>query len=67
MPTDYADRSFQYSGQGLPKDANCEAAVTDIVNCTSKGPCASRKPAAPILETDGWFPPSRPRRGCEDC
>ena len=67
MPTDYADWGFQHSGQGLPKDANCEAGVTDIVNCTSKGPCAPRKPAAPILETDGWFPPSRPRRGCEDC
>ena len=34
MPTDHADKSFQYSGQGLPKDAACEAAVTDIINPT---------------------------------
>jgi hypothetical protein len=54
-------------GQGLPKDADCEAAVTDIINPTGKGWCARRKPAARILETDGCFPPSRPRRGCEDC
>jgi hypothetical protein len=67
MTTDCADKSFQHSGQGLPKDADCEAAVTNIINRSGKGPCAPRKPASAILETDGWFPPSRPRRGCEDC
>ena len=67
MTTDRADKSIQHSGQGLPNDADCEAAITDIINPTGKGWCAPRKPAARILETDGWFPPSRPGRGCEDC
>jgi hypothetical protein len=67
MTTDCADKSFRHSGQGLPKDADCEGVVTDIINPTGKGPCAPRKTAARILETDGWFPASRPRRGCEDC
>ena len=40
MPTDHADKSFQHSGQGLPKDAACEACVPDIINPTGKGPCA---------------------------
>ena len=45
MTTDHADKSFQHSGQGLPKDADCEAAVTDIIEPTGKGPSAPRKPA----------------------
>ena len=53
MPNDHADKS----SQGFPKDAAYEAPV----NPTGKG---TRKP---ILVTVGWFPPSRPRRGCEDC
>ena len=67
MTTDCADRSIQHSHQGLPKDADCEAAVTDIINPTGKGRCAPGKRDARILETNGWFPPSRPRRGCEEC
>ena len=67
MTNDHADKSFQHSGQGLPKDADCEVAVTDIINPPGKGWCAPGKPAARILETDGRFPPSRPGRGCEDC
>jgi hypothetical protein len=26
-----------------------------------------QKPGAAIPETEGWFPPGRPGRGCEDC
>ena len=37
MTTDCADRSIQHSRQGLPKHADCEAAVTDIINPTGKG------------------------------
>ncbi len=62
MNTNQADKNLLGSGQILPDEADDEAAITD-----SKGPCASPKPAAVLLETDGWFPPSRPRRGCEDC
>lgn len=61
MSTNQAHKSILGPGQVLPDDADEEAAVTD-----SKGPRASQKPAA-LPETDDWFPPSRPRRGCEDC
>ena len=67
MTTDCADKGFRHSGKGPQKDADFAKPVTDITNRTGQGPRASRKPAVPILETDGWFPPSRPRRGCEDC
>ena len=59
MTTDYADRSFQHSGQGLPKDADCEAAVTDIINPTGKGPLRSQEACRSYLG-NRWLVSTQP-------
>jgi hypothetical protein len=65
MRTNHTDENSVQSGQRLPDEADYEAAVGEIINRLSDRWRVSGKPALP--ETEDWFPPSRPRRGCEDC
>ncbi len=44
-----------------------ERVATDIIRRLARDWGRLQKPGAAIPETEGWFPPSRPRRGCEDC
>jgi hypothetical protein len=50
----------------VPGEADYEAAVAEIIAQLTSGWRISEKPAT-LPQTEDWFPPSRPRRGCEDC
>ena len=50
-----------------PRDDNEEGCAAKMMRRLAKDWSLLQKPDAAILETEGWFPPSRPRRGCEDC
>ncbi len=67
MSPKHADENVLSACQNLPDDTGYETAVAEIIDRLSKSWRVSEKPAAPLQQTDGWFPPSRPRRGCEDC
>jgi hypothetical protein len=53
--------------KNLSSDADYEAAVAKIIGEVTKRWRVLEEPASAIPSTDGWFPPSRPQRGCEDC
>ena len=50
-----------------PVDADEEGIAAEIMGRLAKDWSLLQKPGAAVPETEGWFPPSRPRRGCEDC
>lgn len=67
MRTEPTDESVPAAGQNPPAEAGYEAAVAKIIAQLTASWRVSDKTAAPLPQTDGWFPPNRPRRGCEDC
>jgi hypothetical protein len=52
---------------GNPVNGYEEQIATEIMQRLATDWSLFRKPGALVPETEGWFPPSRPRRGCEDC
>lgn len=66
MSTNHADENVLSAGQILPDDTDHETAVAEIIDRLSSSWRVSEKPAG-LPRTVDWFPPSRPRRGCEDC
>jgi hypothetical protein len=50
-----------------PVDGYEEQIATEILERLATDWSLLQKPGALVPETDGWFPPSRPRRGCDDC
>lgn len=67
MRTKSADENMKLAVQILPGEADYEAAVAEIIAQLTSGWRISEKPAASLPQTDDWFAPNRPRRGCEDC
>ncbi len=67
MSTNHADENVLGAGQNLPDDTDYETAAAGIIDRLSSSWRVSEKPAGHLPRTEDWFPPSRPRRGCEDC
>lgn len=69
MTAKLSDRNLQLSDRNLPRlgDGYEEGVAAEIMRRLAKDWSRLQKPDAAIPETEGWFPPSRPRRGCEDC
>jgi predicted nucleic acid-binding protein len=64
--TDPEHASFR-SQPHSPRDDNEEGSAAKMIRRLAKNWSLLQKPDAAILETEGWFSPSRPPRGCEDC
>ena len=69
MTAKLTDRNMHPSDRNLAHhgDENEESGAAKMIRRLAKDWSLLQKPDAAILETEGWFPPSRPRRGCEDC
>jgi hypothetical protein len=67
MSTKLSCENVLPADQVLPAEADYEAAVAEIVGRLSKGWRVSEKTGSTIPVSKDWFPPSKPRRGCEDC
>ena len=69
MTAKLTDRNLQPSDRNVAHPgAGCEEGVAaEIMKRLAEDWNRLQKPDAAIPETEGWFPPSRPRRGCEDC
>ncbi len=67
MSTDHADQNVQGADHNLSGDTAYETAVAEIIDRLSSAWRAPEKPAVHLSQTEDRFPPSRPRRGCEDC
>jgi hypothetical protein len=67
MPTKHTTDDVPHADQNLSGEVDYEAAVPKIIGDLNKRWRVPEKPASTIPSSDGWFPPSRPRRGCEDC
>lgn len=67
MRSENTDENTVDTASMLSGEADYETAVNDIIGRFSERWRVSGKVARPVAESDGWFPLSRPRRGCEDC
>ncbi len=67
MITKHADQNVLTAEENLPDDTDYETVVAEIIDRLSSTWRLSEKAADHLPRTEDWFPPSGPRRGCEDC
>ena len=67
MSTELTNVKYPELSPAEPNDADSGPVAWEIIGRLARDWSRLQKAGSPLPETEGWFPPSMPRRGCEDC
>ncbi|MGA7325868.1 MAG: hypothetical protein WBX25_15620 [Rhodomicrobium sp.] len=67
MSEQYTDTSARSADGGLTSEADKDAVVAGIIRRLTESWSVTEEAGVSLPESGDFYPPSRPRRGCEDC